>query len=352
MDDESGERTPPTSGAGARPRFSAPSPIAGAEGQGAPGRITGGGAQRRPATHRGFRAEPPTVPREQTDARQPVTEQTATLQPEQSAAGDQPAGRAAARTRTANSARWAAAAAGVAAVAIVVIALLAFRLGASDSDTASPAATSTAASTASSPTTLAAGDIYRFAVPSVVAITTSKGSLGTGFIVTDKGVIMTANHVVSDGGDIAVIFADGTKSTATVASGDKAADIAMLVPATLPEVVVPATLGGGVAVGSDVVAIGNQLALADSTTSGIVSGLDRTAKTDAGRLSGLIQFDAAVNPGSSGGPLLNNQGAVVGVVVSIADPGNDDSWSGIGFAVPIGGALVAAGDGPGGGPVL
>ena len=102
---------------------------------------------------------------------------------------------------------------------------------------------------------------------------------------------------------------------------------------------VPATLGGGVAVGSDVVAIGNPLGLRDSTTTGIVSGLNRTTKTKAGPLSGLIQFDAAVNPGSSGGPLLNTQGLVVGVVVSIADPGRDDAFAGIGFAVPIGAAL-------------
>ena len=123
--------------------------------------------------------------------------------------------------------------------------------------------------------------------------------------------------------------------------------MAMLAPATLPEVVVPATLGGGVAVGSDVVAIGNPLGLVDSTTSGIVSGLNRSAKTDAGSFGGLIQFDAAVNPGSSGGPLLNDKGLVVGIVVSIADPGEDDSFAGIGFAVPI--AAAVGGGGPGGG---
>ena len=116
---------------------------------------------------------------------------------------------------------------------------------------------------------------------------------------------------------------------------------------------VPATLGGGVAVGSDVVAIGNPLGLRDSTTTGIVSGLNRTTKTKAGSLSGLIQFDAAVNPGSSGGPLLNAQGLVVGVVVSIADPGDDDAFAGIGFAVPIGAALGGgSGPGQGGGPQL
>lgn len=245
---------------------------------------------------------------------------------------------------------WALAAAAVAAVAITAIALLAFRLGANSSGNAASAATSTSTTTTTSADTLAVTDVYQLTVPSVVAITTSKGSLGTGFVVTDTGAIITANHVISGGGGVTVIFADGTKSAAAVAIADKATDIALLTPATLPGVVVPATLGGGVAVGAAVVAIGNQLGLADSTTSGIISGLDRTAKTDAGRLTGLIQFDAAVNPGSSGGPLLDDHGAVVGVVVSIADPGNDDSWSGIGFAVPIGSALGAVGDGSGGGP--
>ena len=125
-----------------------------------------------------------------------------------------------------------------------------------------------------------------------------------------------------------------------------------MTPKKLPEVVVPATLGGGVVVGADVVAIGNPLGLRDSTTTGIVSGLGRTSTTKSGKgkptsLTGLIQFDAAVNPGSSGGPLLSNQGVVVGVVVSIADPGRDDAFAGIGFAVPIGAALAGGGDGPG-----
>jgi putative serine protease PepD len=173
-------------------------------------------------------------------------------------------------------------------------------------------------------------------------------------IVTDTGTVLTANHVISGGGSISILFADGTKTAATVASRDAKTDIATLKPAKLPEVVVAATLGGGVAVGSDVVAMGNPLGLRDSTSTGVVSGLGRTTKTRAGSLTGLIQFDAAVNPGSSGGPLLDSQGLVVGVVVSIADPGGDDAFAGIGFAVPIGAALGGGGTGPGqgGGPQL
>ena len=172
-------------------------------------------------------------------------------------------------------------------------------------------------------------------------------------IVNATGTVLTANHVVSGGGTISILFADGTKSGATVSSSQPKTDTATLTPKKLPEVVVPATLGGGVAVGADVVAIGNPLGLRDSTSTGIVSGLDRTTKTKDGTLSKLIQFDAAVNPGSSGGPLLNASGLVVGVVVSIADPGDDEAFAGIGFAVPIGSAL-GGGDGPGqgGGPQL
>jgi S1-C subfamily serine protease len=245
--------------------------------------------------------------------------------------------------------RWAAIGGGVLVVAIVIIAVLAFQLG--SSRTAGPAPTS-AAPTTTTATTLPVTQVYRQVVPSVVLIETSKGSLGSGFIVTDTGTILTANHVISDGGNIVVVFSDGTKSAAKVASSNPTSDVATLTPANLPEVVVPAVLGGSVAVGSDVVAIGNPLGFTDSTTSGIVSGLNRTAKTVVGRFSGLIQFDAAVNPGSSGGPLLDSKGLVVGVVVSIADPGDDDSFAGIGFAVPIGGALGGGGSGkgPGDGP--
>ena len=196
-------------------------------------------------------------------------------------------------------------------------------------------------------------NLYRQVVPSVVLITTSKGALGSGVIVTDTGTVLTAHHVLSGGGDISIVFADGTRTSGTIDVTYPKIDIATLTPKQLPEVVVPATLGGGVAVGSDVVAIGNPLGLRDSTTTGVVSGLNRTTNAKAGSLSGLIQFDAAVNPGSSGGPLLNSQGLVVGVVVSIADPGDDDAFAGIGFAVPIGTALGGnSGPGQGGGPRL
>jgi putative serine protease PepD len=240
--------------------------------------------------------------------------------------------------------RWVVSAAAVLVVAMVIIAALAFKLGSGSAtpvNLASPTPTPKATATP-----LPVTDMYRQVVPSVVLVTTSTGSLGSGVIVTDTGTVLTANHVIADGGSISILFADGTKTAAAVAFANPKIDIAALTPRKLPEVVVPAILGGGVAVGSDVVAIGNPLGLRASTTTGIVSGLNRTTNAKAGSLSGLIQFDAAVNPGSSGGPLLNSQGIVVGVVVSIADPGKDDAFAGIGFAVPIGTAL-GGGTGPG-----
>ena len=235
--------------------------------------------------------------------------------------------------------RWALLAVGVLVVAMVIIAALAFKLGSGSAMSANGASTTPTPIPAATATPLPVTEVYSQVVPSVVMITTSEGSLGSGVIVNDTGTVITANHVVSGGGNISILFADGTKTSATVAAAAPKIDIAALTPQKLPEVVVPATLGGGVAVGSDVVAIGNPLGLRDSTTTGVVSGLNRTTETKVGALSGLIQFDAAVNPGSSGGPLLNAQGIVVGVVVSIAAPGNDEAFAGIGFAVPIGTAL-------------
>jgi putative serine protease PepD len=247
--------------------------------------------------------------------------------------------------------RWAVPAAGVLVVAMVIIAALAFKLGSGSATSASQA--SPTPTPKATPTPLPVTDVYRQVLPSVVLVTTSKGSLGSGVIVTDTGAVLTANHVIADGGSVSILFADGTKAAAMVAFANPKIDIAMLSPNKLPEVVVPAALGGGVAVGSDVVAITNPLGLRASTTTGVVSGLNRTTRGKTGSLSGLIQFDAAVNPGSSGGPLLNSQGIVVGVVVSIADPGKDDAFAGIGFAVPIGTALGGGtGEGPLRGPQL
>jgi S1-C subfamily serine protease len=227
-----------------------------------------------------------------------------------------------------------------------VIVVLAMRPGPS---TGTPDATTPAPSASADPSV---AEIYERVGPSVVVVKTAHGALGSGVIATDDGTIVTADHVISDGSAVSVIFADGTESAATVASANPTTDIATLAPATLPQPLVPATLGGSSAVGDEVIAIGNPLGLTYSVSSGVVSGLNRAASTVNGKFSGLIQFDASVNPGSSGGPLLNAKGLVIGIVVSIANPADDDAFAGIAFAVPIGAALGGGGPGAGTGPQI
>ena len=233
-------------------------------------------------------------------------------------------------------------------LALLLTGILSFRWGASDAPAAVPTATPKPTPTGE-PTT---AEIYAALAPSVVTVEMVRGgtvnATGTGVIANAEGVIITALHVVSGGGSIRVRFADGTASAAALLGADPAIDIAALSVSTLPELVVPAVLGnsGRLAIGDDVVAIGNQLGLTSSATAGVVSGLDRRASGEDGTsLSGLIQFDAAVNPGSSGGPLVNIRGETIGIVVALANPTTADTFIGIGFAVPIGAAAGAVGGG-------
>ncbi len=168
--------------------------------------------------------------------------------------------------------------------------------------------------------------------------------IGSGVIVNNRGDILTSLHVVDGSPTITVTFSDGTESPATVRSSDPEHDIAVLAPARLPDVVVPAVLGGGAQVGDEAFAVGHPLGLTGSLSTGVISGLDRSFPLANGRtLDGMIQFDAAVNPGNSGGPLLNRSGQVIGIVTGLANPAGDDHFAGIGFAVPIGTAGGAAG---------
>jgi S1-C subfamily serine protease len=161
-------------------------------------------------------------------------------------------------------------------------------------------------------------------------------ALGAGVVINADGSVLTALHVVTGATRIRVRFADGTTATATVASRQPERDIAVLTVDQLPEVVVPAVIGGGAQVGDAVFPVGNPLGLQASLSAGVVSALDRSIRTDNGQtIAGLIQFDAAVNPGNSGGPLLNRAGQVVGVVTGLANPSKQPYFVGIGFAVPI-----------------
>lgn len=193
--------------------------------------------------------------------------------------------------------------------------------------------------------------VYQAIVPPLVVVETQRpggaggrSGIGSGVIVNTDGDILTSLHVVEGAAGITVSFSDGTKSPAAISSTDAAHDIAVLTPARLPEVVVPAVLGGGTRVGEEVFAVGHPLGLVGSLSAGVVSGLDRSFPLANGRtLGGMIQFDAAVNPGNSGGPLLNRNGQVIGIVTGLANPGGDDEFIGIGFAVPIATAGGAAG---------
>jgi S1-C subfamily serine protease len=206
-----------------------------------------------------------------------------------------------------------------------------------------------------------ADQVYDKIVPSLVYIEVSEqdgtGSpagdrgtgLGTGVVINGDGEILTALHVVDGSSSIDVVFADGTRSAAKIIASDPDNDIATLSSEVLPSLVVPAVLGSsqGVSIGDPVVAVGNPLGLIGTTTAGVVSGLDRSVEeSDHGQLDGLIQFDAAVNPGSSGGPLLNSRAETIGIVVALADPSKDGFFIGIGFAVPVGVAIGGAGGGP------
>jgi len=176
--------------------------------------------------------------------------------------------------------------------------------------------------------------------------------VGTGVVIIDKGVILTNLHVVGldDRTRIKVQFANGLESDAIVLRRQPENDLAVIQATEIPDDLVPATLRStqGLAVGDKVVAVGFPFNIGPSASSGIVSGLKRTylSPRDNEVLRNLIQFDAAANPGNSGGPLITMSGEVVGIVTAILSPHEQGSFVGIGFAVPIEIAAAAAGDSP------
>ena len=201
--------------------------------------------------------------------------------------------------------------------------------------------------------------VYQTILPSLVYIQTqhenekaeSGYGVGSGVIVKQDGTILTALHVVEDADEIAVYFTDGSQSKAQIVASEPENDIALLQPNQPPQLIVPAVLGssGRLRVGDEAFAVGNPLGLVASMSAGVISGFDRSIPIDEEsdwRLEGLIQFDTAVNPGNSGGPLLNRQGQVIGIVTALANPSDQNFFVGIGFAVPIGTAVAAGGGGP------
>jgi S1-C subfamily serine protease len=176
---------------------------------------------------------------------------------------------------------------------------------------------------------------------------TADGNLGSGVVVDTAGDILTCLHVVANATTIEVTFADGTKSPAQIQGADPATDIAVLRATQPPAKLQPAVLGNprSVQVGSEAFVVGNPFGLTASFTSGVISGLNRSYQLPNGGavLQGLIQIDAAVNPGNSGGPLVNRDGQVIGIVDALINPTNQDVFIGIGLAVPINVAGGAAG---------
>jgi S1-C subfamily serine protease len=198
---------------------------------------------------------------------------------------------------------------------------------------------------------------YEVIRPSIVRIaavgpnaTASGVGLGTGVVIDERGSILASLHVVQDAAALRVTFADGSESAASIAARQPENDLAVLRPSVIPDDLVPATLTGSdsLNVGDEVVAVGHPFSVNNSLSSGVISGLGRQYRSpETGQtLNNLIQFDAAVNPGNSGGPLVNRAGEVVGIVTGLLNPTGQNVFIGIGFAVPIETAAAALGSPP------
>ena len=219
------------------------------------------------------------------------------------------------------------------------------------SNVANAATSSTVSDTTTASSSPSAADIYATVRPSVVEIdvvaTVSSGRFGqsqqvqgtgSGIVIDTNGDILTNNHVVEGARTIQVVFSDGATVSATVVGTDAANDLAVIKVDPSAHTLVAATLGdsSAVRIGDSVLALGNPFDLSGSLTQGIVSGLDRTDTEDnSTTLRGLIQTDAPVNPGNSGGPLLNAQGEVIGINTLIENPTGQSVNVGVAFAVSI-----------------
>jgi len=175
-------------------------------------------------------------------------------------------------------------------------------------------------------------------------------SVGSGVVILDDGTILTNLHVVAGAKRIGVVFADGHMSDARVVGTRPEHDLAVIRAVSIPDDLAAATLRStaDLRLGDEVVAVGFPFGIGPSVTSGVISGLRREYQSPEGKrlLTNLIQFDAAANPGSSGGPLMTTDGEVVGIVTGILNPNKDPVFIGIGFAVPIENAAAAAGLSP------
>src|SRR5581483_2242717 len=210
------------------------------------------------------------------------------------------------------------------------------------------------------PPASAAAKAYEIVAPSVVRVVGTgeeredgkppERGVGTGVVIIDNGTILTNLHVVADARRIKVTFFDGFEADAEVVSVQPENDLAVIKSAKIPDDLMSASLRStaDLNVGDEVVAVGFPFGIGPSASSGIVSGLAREYRSPEGKrvLTNLIQFDAAANPGNSGGPLVTMDGEVVGIVTAILNPSEQRVFIGIGFAVPIENAASAVGLSP------
>lgn len=174
--------------------------------------------------------------------------------------------------------------------------------------------------------------------------------VGSGVVIVDEGIILTNLHVVLGAPRLLVVFDNGHESEADLVGSQPENDLAVIKARSIPDDLQPATMRStrDLAVGDQVVAVGFPFGIGPSATAGVVSGLRREFRSPEGerQLTNLIQFDAAANPGSSGGPLVTADGEVVGIVTAILNPTEHRVFVGIGFAVPIENAAAGVGLSP------
>jgi S1-C subfamily serine protease len=159
---------------------------------------------------------------------------------------------------------------------------------------------------------------------------------GSGSVIDPKGHILTNYHVVANAQDLEVTLADGSKWLAKLIGTDPDSDLAVIKIGVPKEKlkVIPMGNSNGLRIGQKVLAIGNPFGLQRTLTTGIVSSLGRTIRSEAGTLiEDVIQTDAAINPGNSGGPLLNSDGEIIGINSAMLSPSGGNV--GIGFAIPV-----------------
>ena len=244
-------------------------------------------------------------------------------------------------------------------VAVLVLALVLWRSPRTDGQQLAPADLEAAVSEvldSQTPSPAISAQVYQVILPSLVIVQTDKVGaeegfgIGSGVVVNSDAEVLTAFHIIEGSTEVKLSFADGTTTYATVANAEPERDIAVLTPAELPDLVVPRhhwqLLGderrrrgvrGGQPAGTGGVA---------ECGRGVRLNREFRPSDKEEPLRGLIQFDAAVNPGNSGGPLVNRRGQVVGIVTGLINPTGDDFFVGIGFAVPIDVAIGAAGGPP------